>query len=309
MYIEKGMKYFLVIALPLIAAGVVFIEQGSNHDAGIADEIISRPVPEHAGQDIDSLRAERLNELTGLLSEDFTLQEFSYFVIASNLSKNETSEIINNTISKAEKCFYNNFFEKKPDEVTTIFLFKDDKSYRYWAKKLYGNDDISRFGYYKPSDRVMLMNISTGTGTLVHELTHAFVRYDFPDIPAWSNEGLGSLYERCSLNGGEILGYVNWRLPTLQEAIKNNKYTSLDKLTKTSDEEFYGSRSDFNYAQARYLCMYLQEQGLLKKFYKLFRDNYSEDKTGKSFLEQVLNKKLALIDDDYLAWVGALVYN
>ena len=74
-----------------------------------------------------------------------------------------------------------------------------------WAKKLYDDDDLSKYGYYKPSEKTMLMNINTGTGTLVHEMTHALVRYDFPDIPSWFNEGLGSLYERCSLNNRTIL--------------------------------------------------------------------------------------------------------
>ena len=296
------MKYYSIILIPLLIAGAIFLRpekekyRAEYHAPGL-----------HT--DIDSLRAERIRELKVELTDEFILQEFSYFVIASNLSGNETSEIINNTIAKAVKCFYNNYFEKKPDDVTTIFLFKDDKSYRYWAKKLFGDEDISRFGYYKPSQKVMVMNISTGTGTLVHEMTHALVNYDFPDIPAWFNEGLGSLYERCSLNNEQIIGYVNWRLPTLQEALKDNKYTSLDRLLKTDDNEFYGSRSDFNYSQARYLCMYLQELNVLKKYYKTFRDNYPDDKTGKISLEKIMGKKLDVIDNDYVVWVKTLVYN
>jgi hypothetical protein len=154
----------------------------------------------------------------------------------------------------------------------------------------------------------MLMNISTGTGTLVHELTHALVRYDFGDIPSWFNEGLGSLYERCSLNNNEILGYVNWRLPELQDAVKDGSYTSLDALLKTNYDEFYGTKSSFNYAQARYLCMFLQEKGLLKKFYKLFRDTYNDDNTGKKQIEKVYGKSLTELEEDYLIWVKTLKY-
>ena len=132
----------------------------------------------------DSLDFEsKIKELKNSLSEDFIIQKKSYFVIASNLSEPETAEIINNTIGHAVGCFYNDFFSAKPTDVTTIFLFKDDATYRYWAKKLYDDTDLSRFGYYKPYSREMLMNINTGTGTLVHEMTHALVRYDFPDIP------------------------------------------------------------------------------------------------------------------------------
>jgi hypothetical protein len=250
----------------------------------------------------------KIDKYKKLLSSDFIYDKSSYFLIISNMTENETRSIIDNTIQPAVKCFYNDFFETRPTEVITIFLFKDDESYRHWAKELFSDTDLSRFGYYKPDERTMLMNISTGSGTLVHEMTHALVHYDSPDIPAWFNEGLGSLYERSSLRNGDIRGYVNWRLPTLKEALYNHTYTGLSVLIATDDNEFYGSNSDFYYSQARYLCMYMQEKSLLKKFYKMFRDNYSEDKTGKKFLEAVFNKKLGDIDKDYTEWVNTLTY-
>ena len=250
-----------------------------------------------------------ISNLKQKLSSDFIIEGHSYFVIASNLSESETDKIISGTIYKAVECFYNGYFETRPNEATTIFLFKDDKTYRYWAKELYDDDDLSRFGYYKPYDKTMLMNINTGTGTLVHEMTHALVRYDFPDIPSWFNEGLGSLYERCSLNNRQILGYVNWRLPALQDAINDNSYTSIEKLTKTDYDSFYGNRSDVNYSQARYLCMYLQEQGLLKNYYKYFRDTYNSDNTGKSQLEKITGKSISELDTDYVKWVNTLRYD
>jgi len=250
----------------------------------------------------------KINGIKSEVSDDFIVKGFSYFVVASNLTEKETQDILDNTIAKAVSCFHNDYFEKKPDDITTIFLFKDDNTYRYWAKKLYGDDDLSRFGYYKPGKKVMLMNISTGTGTLVHEMTHALVRYDFPDIPSWFNEGLGSLYERSSLSNNQIIGYVNWRLPALQKAISDNSYTPISSLVKTNDDEFYGDRSDVNYAQARYLCMYLQENGLLKRFYKAFRDNYRDDNTGKTTLEKITGKSLSELDNNYIEWVKTLKY-
>jgi hypothetical protein len=242
------------------------------------------------------------------LGDEFIYKGFSYFVVISNLTNNETENVIRKTIIPAVKCFYNDYFEKRPDDLTTIFLFKNDDTYRYWARKLFNDEDLSRFGYYKPNQKVMLMNISTGTGTLVHELTHALVSYDFPDIPAWFNEGLGSLYERCSLDNGIILGHVNWRLPTLQDAIKEGSYTSLAELIKLDDDSFYGKKSDFNYSQARYFCMYMQEQEVLRKFYKAYRDNFEADKTGKANIEKIFSKKLKEIDNDFVNWVKTLNY-
>lgn len=250
----------------------------------------------------------RIDELKNSLSNDFTIEQHSYFIIVSNLSAAETEKVTTGTIDKTVECFYNDYFGIRPSEPTTIFLFKNDETYRYWAKKLYDDDDLSRFGYYKPFAKTMLMNINTGTGTLVHEMTHALVRYDFPDIPSWFNEGLGSLYERCSLNNKQILGYVNWRLPALQDAINDKSYTSLEKLLMTNYDEFYGDKSDVNYSQARYFCMYLQESGMLKKFYRLFRDTYSEDNTGKIQIEKITVKSLSELDKEFVAWVSTLKY-
>jgi hypothetical protein len=53
----------------------------------------------------------------------------------------------------------------------------------------------------------------------------------------------------------------------------------------------------------------MQEKGILKKFYKTFRDNYSEDNTGKKFLEQMFGKSLNEIDTEYVNWVKTLKYN
>lgn len=250
----------------------------------------------------------QVNWLKAQLTSDFIVKGHSYFVIASNLSSEETDKMTASTIDRAVECFYNDYFDTKPTEATTIFLFKNDETYRYWAKKLYDDDDLSRFGYYKPADKTMLMNINTGTGTLVHEMTHALVRYDFPDIPSWFNEGLGSLYERSSLNNKTILGYVNWRLPALQDAIADRSYTSLNTLVNNGWNEFYGDRSNVNYAQARYLCMYLQEKGLLKSYYKLFRDTYNSDNTGKTQLESITGTSIDELDKEYVTWVKTLKY-
>ena len=56
-------------------------------------------------------------------------------------------------------------------------------------------------------------------------------------------------------------------------------------------KEFYSEDKGTNYSQARYLCYYLQEQGLLKKFYNRFRYNVKSDPTGLESLKAVLAEK------------------
>jgi hypothetical protein len=146
------------------------------------------------------------------------------------------------------------------------------------------------FGFNAPGHHALIMNISTGGGTLIHEIVHPYIAANFPGCPAWLNEGLGSLYEGCSGRGSEITGLLNWRLPSLQAAIKRNRVPSFRVLTAASAYQFYREDPGTNYAQARYLCYYLQQKGLLKEFYHRFRADFANDPTGFETLKKVLGE-------------------
>ena len=127
-------------------------------------------------------------------------------------------------------------------------------------------------------------------GTLVHEIVHPFVAANFPNCPAWFNEGLGSLYEQSGELDGEIHGYPNWRLPRLQEAIRHGNLPSFETLCHTTDTEFYEKDRGTNYAQARYLCYYLQQKGLLTTYYRRFLASREDDPSGYKTLKAVLQR-------------------
>ncbi len=129
---------------------------------------------------------------------------------------------------------------------------------------------------------------------------------DFPDFPDWFNEGLASLYEQCSLNGEEIRGLENWRLPALQEAIRDERLRPLGELIE--DQKFYDDELvGMNYAQARYLLFYLQEKRLLKDFYKRFRDGVGEDATGLKTLKNVIApQEMDAFEAEWRKWVLGL---
>jgi hypothetical protein len=60
---------------------------------------------------------------------------------------------------------------------------------------------------------------------------------------------------------------------------------------KADEHKFYMSDDADNYAQARYLCYYLQEKGLLVKYYHEFHDNCKKDPSGFETLKRVLGEK------------------
>jgi hypothetical protein len=195
------------------------------------------------------------------------------------------------TVRWATRKLKAEYFSKDPAEIYTIWLFKDKDSYNSGAQALFGSKPSTPYGYCSSSQKALVMNIATGGGTLVHEMTHAFVRPNFPNCPAWFNEGLGSLYEQCGERGGRIRGNTNWRLAGLQKAVRAKTLPSFKKLCSTTDHQFYNQDRGGNYAQARYLCYYLQEEKLLQKFYRAFHKNRKTDPSGYATLKKILNRK------------------
>jgi hypothetical protein len=202
------------------------------------------------------------------------------FVVGGDLSRAELEEWHNRTIGPAARALAASYFSITPNRPVTVLLFRDEQSYNHYAQTLYGEAGISVFGYYKPSQRVLVMNISTGGGTLVHELTHALMDFDFPRVPDWFNEGLASLHEQCRIRDDEsgIDGLENWRLPILQEAIEQGRIRSLQSLV--ADDDFRADNVGLNYAYARYFCLYLQRQGKLEEFFRRFRADRRGDPRG-----------------------------
>lgn len=231
------------------------------------------------------------------------------FVVAGDLSEADLDDWYQRTIAPAARAMAHTYFRSPPTEPITILLFSGEASYNHYAERLFGERDISIYGYYKPLERTLVMNIGTGGGTLVHELTHALVDFDFPKIPDWFNEGLASLHEQCRFRedagGPWIEGVENWRLPGLQKAIRSDKLRSLSALIQEKD--FRGRQEGINYAQARYFCMYMQRQGVLADFYHAFRNNRDRDPRGaRTALGMFPGKTWQQLDQDFQAWVLTL---
>jgi len=222
------------------------------------------------------------------LPADFTVLVQPPFIVIGDDSPQRVHDYAVGTVQWAVDHLKKDFFPKDPAETIDIYLFKDSDSYNKYTRKLFHTRPTTPFGYYSPSDHALITNIATGGGTLVHEIVHPFVRTNFPQCPAWFNEGLGSLYEQSAEHDGHIVGLTNWRLAGLQRAIKADKVPSFESLLATDDEAFYREDPGTNYAQARYLCFYLQEKGLLVKFYREFLARHIEDPTGEKTLRAVL---------------------
>jgi hypothetical protein len=238
--------------------------------------------------------AEHRNQLERSVPAGFTLVVQSPFVVLGDESPEAVRKHAAQTVKWAVDKLKQDYFQKDPEEIIDIWLFRDDQSYTNHAWLLFRDTPTTRFGYYSAAHHALVMNIGTGRGTLVHEIVHPFMRANFPQCPAWFDEGLASLYEKSSEKNGRIQGLINWRFTGLLKAIKEGKTISFEKLTAMDAHEFYGGINSANYnqhyAQARYLCFYLQEKGLLTRFYHQFVANAAHDPTGISTLKSVLGE-------------------
>jgi hypothetical protein len=236
--------------------------------------------------------AQHIHKLrTKLPREGFSIVIEKPFVVIGDEPLEQVKQRSQDTVRWAVERLKKDYFPKDPTKILDIWLFRDSTSYEEHAEKLFGSKPHTPFGYYSDRHGALVMNISTGGGTLVHEIVHPFMASNFPECPSWFNEGLASLYEQASERDGHIIGQTNWRLDGLQKAIRKGTVPSFETLCSTTTGEFYDRDPGTNYAQARYLCYYLQERGLLVKFYHAFRKNAATDRTGYKTLLSVLDEE------------------
>jgi hypothetical protein len=255
--------------------------------------------------------AQHVMRLKPKVPEGFTIVLQKPFLVIGDEPASTVRGRAQGTVKWAVDHLKKEYFTKDPNEILDIWLFKDKESYMKNTEEIFGDRPHTPFGYYSHKHRALIMNIYTGGGTLVHEIVHPFIASNFPECPAWFNEGLASLYEQCGEHRGRIWGRTNWRLRGLQKAIKPEekpeegadgeateepaeepyvvpKPPPFKKLMNTSTFAFYELDPGTNYSQARYLCYYLQQRGLLNKFYHQFRRNVRNDPSGYETLKAVL---------------------
>lgn len=234
------------------------------------------------------------------------------FVMGGDLSERQLERCYQETIRPAADALTTSYLAARPDRPITVLLFAGQESYREAMRGLFGEKNPPHFGSYRSHLRVLALDFSTGCGTIVHELTHALVRGDFPGIPDWFNEGLASLHEKCRMAGDDgagsgrrLEGLVNWRLPILQTAIRQQRLRPLQSLI--SSDDFHGSQERLNYAQARYFCLYLQRRSVLGPYYGRLRADVGGDPTGLATLLKLFpGRSVDQLDADFRHWAMQL---
>jgi len=246
-----------------------------------------------------------INSQSSKMPAGMSITKFRYFVVFADINDELTYKLIDNDVRNTIEAMTNNYVNKLPDVVTPIFLFEKYDNYKEFVMENYDipENDISPYGFYKISKNVIVVRYVSWKGSILHEITHRFIKSDFPNAPSWFEEGFASLNEKSTFKNGNLIGEFSFRILPLRRAINENTYTGIKHLMETDDNELYGKRTSYYYAQSRYLLMYLQENGLLEKYYKSFRDTYSKDNTGIKQLEDVTGKSIKTLDEELLDYI------
>lgn len=246
-----------------------------------------------------------IKEQSKLLPDGMSITKFRYFVVFSDMDDELTYKLIDTDIRNTIDAMTNNYVNKLPDKITPIFLFKDYDDYRQFVLKNYdiAENDISPYGFFKISKNVIVIRYVSWKGSIFHEVTHRFIKADFPNAPSWFDEGFASLNEKANFKNGNLIADFSFRIIPLRRALEDKTYTGIQYLMETNDDELYGKRTSFYYGQSRYLLMYLQEDGLLVKYYREFRDTYETDETGITQLTSITGKTINDLEEEYLQYI------
>jgi hypothetical protein len=193
-------------------------------------------------------------------------------------------------VAWTKRLLLKDFFAEVPTQLEELWVLGDAPTYVRLSKSLFNTDPDTPYGYYLSSRHALILNIRPGSGTLVHELVHPFMHQAWPEAPAWLNEGLASLFEFPYEDAGHLKGRVNWRLPALRSAIHAKRAPPFVALTHYSQNDFYDDDTGVHYAEARYMCHWLQQRGLLSRFVRRAIELKDKDGTGWQALTEVLGR-------------------
>ena len=224
------------------------------------------------------------------------------FVIIGDAERSRVEETARSVVWLAANDYEKHYFHTPPP-ITEVWIFRSGETYAYHTQRLTGRPAPTAFGFYDPAAHALYANLAAGSGTLLHELVHPYMRASIPDCPPWYNEGMGSLFESAGVRNGRLAGGLNWRLNGLKRAIRNNRLGPLTDLLARGPTRFHGLDHAESYAAARYLVFYLQEHALLDPFHRSFLLHHSRDPSGRRTLERTLGESLERFERHWRNWI------
>ena len=224
------------------------------------------------------------------------------FVVAGDADEATLDRWYRETLGPGAESLAAEYFDVRPSQPITVVLLGDRDRYRSHAERILGHVPVSPHGFYRDHLRMMVVNVQSGPGAVLHELTHALMAFDFPDAPPWIGEGLAAIYEEGIVPSSP--GGPGRRLPVLLDAMRRGELRTLESLVRAAD--FDDPRQSVNYAQAQQFCWFLHRQGLLGRVYRQVRDNQPRDPSGEATVRRILgHRSWVEIDARLRSFIGS----
>lgn len=311
--------WIICLALPVVAGSIILSSWArwephagaSRNRVYVTPRSVSDPLADVLPATTESLRA-ACNESSRFWLDRLGAEYGSVirgpFVLIAAQTEAELAEWYTHFIRSSVAAMYDEYFDTPVSAPVVILMFADEESYLRFGHSHSSHREVSVYGYYKPATRTIVVNLAAGEGTLIHELTHALMDFDYPDAPRWLNEGIASLHEECRidmlLDQHLLQPLDNWRLRILQDAVRSGRVVTTPELMASA---MAGDEEAIHYAQARYLCMFLRQRGQLPKVYRRFRQEMPDQTEATELLERLLRhagwQDFADFDQQFQRWV------
>ncbi len=240
-------------------------------------------------------------EIQDRLDADFQTVVAIPYVIVGDLSAESIRSFHDEVIAPAAQSMQASYFTTEPTRPIFVVLTSTEKRFQEIAWAWDQRRPRGYYGYYLRDQRRMVVNMSTGTGSLTHELTHALSQADSPHLPEWFDEGLASLHEHCEMDErGRLVGLSNWRTRLLKDMVKRNGELPVPLEALLRDGIVRDADQQLRYATARTLCLWLQGEGKLAPLYRLLRQG---DNGDDALVEVTGSKSLQGVTEQFLVWL------
>lgn len=225
------------------------------------------------------------------------------WILVTDFDSRTAKTILNEVVNGAAVRVREQLFPRaKYTRPVVIYLLKDTTSYMSWSHRLFQELPPTAQGYYDRREGYIFTQADGGFGPLLHEMVHVMAEADYPGIPAWLNEGLGSLFEEYEQDSDGIAGVNNWRLTRFKQEILAKRPVPLRTLFALDYKSVYGPNSLSYYATARHLMLWLQEQNKVLDFYAALRDSKNADPVQSLLSVFGKQKSLEQIESELQQW-------
>ena len=190
-------------------------------------------------------------------------------------------------------------WDNRPSYYITVIL-PDREGFN----KVVHNPSVA--GYYMPGEK-SLISLDIGQ-TLDHEFTHAlhYADQDFKRIkaPTYIVEGFATLLQSSGMVGEDIVPRrTSGRFYEIREEVRRGEHTPWSRFCVMSYHQYHQKNRSMNYAQSRYMFVYLFETGRLRKWYLNYCEMYHRDQTGRAAWERTFCKPFGEIEKEWVEWL------